>query len=138
MKFSSIKDRIKFFEQQSQANNKSTNKTSSNNPNFGIKSTANKKDNDKNITDKKNTNFTNDDSKNKDPNNKSHNAQYINKNENTKIIGNDSLEEKGHLKIYKYPEGKSFFSKTGNANEQKIILFLGNAQECFINTFINI
>ena len=45
------------------------------------------------------------------------------------------LEEKQNMKIYKYPN-KPF--PTNIANNSKILLFLGNAQECFINSFINI
>jgi len=54
----------------------------------------------------------------------------------TKIIyKSEVLEETQNMKIYKYPN-KPFSSNV--ANNSKILLFLGNAQECFINTFINI
>jgi len=54
----------------------------------------------------------------------------------TKIIKDSQvLEETKNMKIYKYPN-KCFSSTI--ANNSKILLFLGNAQECFINSFINI
>ena len=39
------------------------------------------------------------------------------------------------MKIYKYPN-KPFASRV--VDNAKLFLFLGNAQKCFINTFINI
>ena len=52
----------------------------------------------------------------------------------SKIIGNDCLDKKGNLKLYKYPYQNKITSVKGGA---KIFLFLGSAQECFIDTFIN-
>ena len=55
----------------------------------------------------------------------------------TKIIKGSTIisEENPNLKIYAYPnKGFSLTEK----NNSKIIVFLGNAQESFINTFINI
>ena len=51
----------------------------------------------------------------------------------SKIVGNVCLEEKGKIKIYKYPKEKNNSLLGG----PRIILFLGDAQESFINTFIN-
>ena len=55
----------------------------------------------------------------------------------TKIIKGSTIisEENPNLKIYAYPN--KGFSPT-EKNNSKIIVFLGNAQESFINTFINI
>ena len=130
IEFKSLKDRIKMFGGQKKSDNKSTNNTKSNNTNFDNKST-----NDKNFN---NTNSNNTNSKNKNINNKNcNNSKNIKKNEKTKIIGNDLLEEKGNMKIYRYPKKESGFT-TNIAIKAKKILFLGSAQECFINTFINI
>ena len=52
-----------------------------------------------------------------------------------KIFGGEVLEEKQNMKIYQYPDKK--FSSTLLQNA-KVLLFLGNAQDCFINSFINI
>ena len=49
--------------------------------------------------------------------------------------GSTIVEEKQNMKIYKYPN-KTF--PLIDSNNAKILLFLGNAQECFINTLINI
>ena len=60
-----------------------------------------------------------------------------------KIICEKLIEEIGEMKIYEYPEypypEKPYkFIPLNVANNAKIILFLGNAQESFINSFINI
>ena len=60
-----------------------------------------------------------------------------------KIICEKLIEEIGKMKIYEYPEypypEKPYkFIPLNVANNAKIILFLGNAQESFINSFINI
>ena len=52
----------------------------------------------------------------------------------SKIVGNDYLDKKGNIKLYKYPYQNKITSPKGGA---KRILFLGDAQECFIDTFIN-
>ena len=55
---------------------------------------------------------------------------------NLKIFpGSTILKEKPKMKIYKYPN--KTFPQT-DSNIAKVLLFLGNAQECFINTLINI
>ena len=64
------------------------------------------------------------------------NINNLQNNKNSKIIESNSpkeVKEVGNLKIYKYPNEKKFAPKGG----AKIMLFLGDAQECFINTFIN-
>ena len=73
--------------------------------------------------------------KNTVPNNVKIDNKNIQKIENNKIIGNYLLKEKENIKIYKYPES-GFDARI--AVKSKKILFLGNAQESFINTFINI
>jgi hypothetical protein len=60
-----------------------------------------------------------------------------------KIICEKLIEEIGEMKIYEYPEypypeEPYKFIPLTVANNAKIILFLGNAQESFINSFINI
>ena len=59
------------------------------------------------------------------------NNQNIQKFEKAKIIGDDLFEKKENMKIYKYPKKESSF-KTGIAMKAKKTLFLGNAQESFI------
>ena len=134
VEFKSLKDRIKMFGGQKNSVNKNTNKDNSN-------TTNSNKNNTNNIPSNKNskeTNSNNTISKNNSTNNKnSQNTQNIPKNEKTKIIGNDLLEEKGNIKIYKYPKKESTFP-TKISIKAKKILFLGNTQESFINTFINI
>ena len=51
------------------------------------------------------------------------------------IPKSETLEKINNMIIYKYPN-KPFAQNV--ANNSKILLFLGNAQECFINSFINI
>ena len=51
------------------------------------------------------------------------------------IPKSETLEKINNMIIYKYPN-KPFEKNV--ANNSKILLFLGNAQECFINSFINI
>ena len=71
------------------------------------------------------------DSINKANKNSQNNIKNIKK---SKIVGNDYLDKKGNIKLYKYPYQNKITSPKGGA---KRILFLGDAQECFINTFIN-
>ena len=134
VEFKSIKDRINFFSGQNNSikqnvdnknpaqtklsklkvENKNTDNTNSNKPKTGNNSINN------NI-----------------PKNVKIDNKNIPKIEKTKIIGNYLFEEKENMKIYKYPKKESSFA-TGIAMAAKKILFLGNAQESFINTFINI
>ena len=126
VEFKSLKDRIKMFGGQS----KSSNNAGSKNPKSDNNNAPNNKPNIKNINNKNsiNNNLTGINSKN---------TQNIPKIEKPKIIGNDLFEEKGHFKIYKYPKKESIFI-TSIAIKAKKLLFLGNTQESFINSFINI
>ena len=109
-KQNSIQERIKQMKNQQQNNN--TNKDS-NNYNFGIFDRV------------------------KDFNKEPKELKKIKEEPKNKILENSEIlsEEECNMIIYKYPNIP--FSKNEN-NNSKIILFLGNAQECFINTFINI
>ena len=139
VEFKSIKDRIKMFGGQKNSGHKNTTKDNSNNINFNNKNNNNiPKDRNINNKNSKDTNSNNIIPKNNNINIKdSKIIQNVPKNEKTKIIGNDLLEEKGRMKIFNYPKKESAFP-TNIAIKAKKILFLGNAQESFINTFINI
>ena len=137
VEFKSLKDRIKFFSGQNNSNkpkidNKNKDHTNSNKPNADNKNTVNNNSNQEKVDNK---GIKNNISNNvKFDNNKNQNIPKI---ENNKIIGNYLLKEKENMKIYKYPKKESSFN-ISIATKAKKILFLGNAQESFINTFINI
>jgi len=65
---------------------------------------------------------------------KLNNTKNFPKNEKNKLVGNEHRDTIGDMKIYEY---KKEFSSTERQNAKRI-LFLGNAQKSFINTFINI
>ena len=136
VEFKSLKDRIKFFSGQNNSNkpkidNKNKDHTNSNKPNADNKNTVNNNSNQEKVDNK---GIKNNISNNvKFDNNKNQNIPKI---ENNKIIGNYLLKEKENMKIYKYPKKESSFN-ISIATKAKKILFLGNAQESFINTFIN-
>ena len=147
IKFPSIKDKIIFFSGQNNSNkskvgDKNSGHTDSNKQNSDNKKSVKNDSNKAKVDDKKivnnNSNQAKHDNKsikNTVSNNVKIDDKNIQKNENNKIIGNYLLKEKENIKIYKYPES-GFDARI--AVKSKKILFLGNAQESFINTFINI
>ena len=113
----SIQERIKKMQEEQQSKNKNENENNYNNDfiSFSLKDRIkelNKKQEEKE-------------------------TESISDEPKTKILKGSVIisEENPEMIIYKYPN--VLFSKTEN-NNCKIVLFLGNAQRAFINTFINI
>ena len=140
----SIKEKIKQMQLQ-QSNNNNTN-TNTNNYNFGIKdkikqmqSQQSNNNTNTNINTNKNINNYNVGKKDKikDLNKAPKEIESVKEEIKPKIIPQSEIlsEENPNMVIYKYPN--ITFSKT-EINNSKIIIFLGKAQELFINTFINI
>ena len=138
----SIKEKIKQMQLQ-QSNNNNTN---TNNYNFGIKdkikqmqSQQSNNNTNTNINTNKNINNYNVGKKDKikDLNKAPKEIESVKEEIKPKIIPQSEIlsEENPNMVIYKYPN--ITFSKT-EINNSKIIIFLGKAQELFINTFINI